>query len=161
MGSGKSTTGRLVASAIGGRYVDNDSTIAALAGHSTLDLSLAGIEVLHAWESTYVHMVADLDAPVVAGIPASTAERADELSLLRRRGTLVYLRADADTLAARVAADPPRPLLAHAARMSLDAMLTARDPVLAAAASVVIDARQTPEAVAEAVLDATSCGESR
>ncbi len=152
MGSGKSTTGRLIASAIGGRYVDNDSTIATLAGRSTVELGVSGTEVLHAWESAFVHVVADLDPPLVAGIPASIAERADDLILLRSRGLLVYLRADAETLAARVAVDPPRPLLGDAAAASLGAMVAARDSRLVAAASVVVDATQTPEAVVRAIL---------
>lgn len=155
MGSGKSTTGRLIASAIGARYVDNDTTIAALAGRSTVELGVTGAEILHTWESRFVHFVADLDPPLVAGIPASIAERPDDLALLRSRGLLVYLRADAQTLAARVAVDPPRPLLGDTAAASLGAMVAARDSRLTAAASVVVDATQTLEAVVRAILAVT------
>lgn len=154
MGSGKTTAGRLLASAIGGRYVDNDATIATLAGHSTVDLAATGVDVLHAWESTYIHVVAGLGPPLVAGIPASIAERADDLALLRRCGLLVYLRADAPTLAARVAVDPPRPLLGDTAGASLAGMVAERDSRLAQAASLVVDATQTPEAVVQAILAA-------
>lgn len=152
MGSGKSTAGCLLASAIGCRYVDNDESIATLAGRSTVDLAAVGPELLHAWESAYVHMVADLDAPLVAGIPASIAERADDLGLLNRQGLLVYLRADTDTLAARVAADQPRPLLGEAARASLAEMFAVRDPLLVASAFVALDATRSPEAIVRDIL---------
>ena len=75
MGSGKSTVGHLLAQRIGCEYVDNDATIARLAGRSTVALAEAGGTLLHDWESRYISHVRALPAPAVVGIPASTSEK--------------------------------------------------------------------------------------
>lgn len=149
MASGKSTVGRELARRRGWPYVDNDASIQAMAGHSTVWLAAQGGEVLHEWEARLVAHLAGLPAPLVAGIPASTADRPDDLALLRRTGLLVFLRCDLDTLVHRVAADPPRPWLDADVRPLLGAMLRRRDPVLAAAAHLVLDGTQPVTAVVD------------
>lgn len=151
MGSGKSTVGVLVAEALGADHVDNDAAIAVLAGSSTVELAAMGGERLHDWESRYVHHVVDLPPPVVAGIPASIADRAADLDLLAARGLLVYLRADVETLVRRVRAGPPRPWLTEEPEDALAAMFTRRDPPLTAAAGLVVDATRPPREVAEEI----------
>ena len=140
MGSGKSTLGRALARHLGCAYVDNDATIEHLAGRSTVDLARAGDGVLHDWESRYVRHLTDLSAPVVAGIPASTADRPADLALLRTSGLLIYLRCDIDTLVDRISADPPRPWVGHNTRDLLTAMLATREPAFTATADLVVDA---------------------
>jgi shikimate kinase len=154
MGSGKSTVGVGVAEEIGASYTDNDRAVGVLAGRSTVDLASEGGSVLHDWESRYVAGLVRLDPPVVGGIPASIADRPDDLALLAGHGLLVYLRVDPATLATRVARDPPRPWLGSDPTILLAAMFAARDPALAAVASVVIDATAPPPAVVAAVLAA-------
>jgi shikimate kinase len=154
MGSGKSTVGAAVAQVVGVVYTDNDRAVGALAGRSTVDLAGEGGSVLHDWESRYVGGLVGLDPPVVAGIPASIADRPDDLDLRAGHGLLIYLRVDPATLAARVARDPPRPWLGSEPVALLAAMFAARDPALAAAASRVIDATAPPSAVVAAVLAA-------
>jgi shikimate kinase len=154
MGSGKSTVGPLVAAAVGTEYLDNDATIASLSGRTTVALAAAGGELLHQWESRYVHRVVDFPPPVVAGIPASIADRGADLDLLAGRGLLVYLRVDLDTLVARVTAGPPRPWLTGDPRQVLAGMISAREPVLAAAAGLVVDATRPPAEVAARIVAA-------
>ena len=149
MGSGKSTAGRELARRRGWPYVDNDASIQAMAGQSSVRLAAQGGEVLHEWEARLVAHLAGLPGPLVAGVPASTADRPDDLQLLRRTGLLVFLRCDLDTLVRRVAADPPRPWLGAEVRPLLGAMLHRRDPVLAAAAHLVLDATQPVTAVVD------------
>jgi shikimate kinase len=154
MGCGKSTVGAGVAQVVGVTYTDNDRAVGVLAGRSTVDLAGEGGSVLHDWESRYVGGLVGLDPPVVAGIPASIAERPGDLDLLAGSGLLVYLRVDPATLAARVARDPPRPWLGADPAALLTAMFAVRDPVLTAAASRVIDATAVPATVVTAVLAA-------
>ena len=154
MGSGKSTVGHLVAESLRARYLDNDNAVALLAGRSTVELSEEGGELLHEWESRYVHRAVDLAPPVVAGIPASIADRPDDLALLHARGLLVYLRADLDTLVARVEADPPRPWLKEAPATVLAGMLAARDRPLSSAAALVVDASRPADEVAAQIAEA-------
>jgi shikimate kinase len=137
MGSGKSTVGRSLAACLGCGYVDNDEEIRRLAGRSTVDLAADGS--LHAWESRYVSHVARLPSQLIAGIPASAADRPSDLRLLRDCGYLVYLRCDLASLAARVRKDPPRPWLSGDPEPLLAGMFEARDPVLSTAADLVVD----------------------
>jgi shikimate kinase len=143
MGSGKSTIGGVLAQSLHIEYVDNDTTIAALSGHSTVELAGSGGNVLHEWESSYVRQVVTSRPPVVAGIPASAADRRGELQLLRGTGTLIYLRCDLDTLVARVQTGGSRPWLGHEGqdvRQTMKAMMSVREPRLLRAAHRVIDA---------------------
>jgi shikimate kinase len=142
MGSGKSTVGRKVADATRRPYVDNDETIAGLAGCSTAELSRAGGPVLHEWEAIYVRHLADSQPDVVAGIPASAADRPTDLALLAATGILVYIRCTPATLVERVLADPPRPWLTdsrEATTALIVSMFGARDEILTAAAQLTVD----------------------
>jgi shikimate kinase len=152
MGSGKSTVGRQLAERLDCRYVDNDTTIAEMAGRSTVDLAAAGGDVLHEWEARYAHYLADVPAPLVAGIPASAADRPDELQMLAHRGRLIYLRCDTDTLVRRVTADAPRPWLTDDVRDKIEAMFTSRDPILCSTAAITVDATMTSTTVVNELL---------
>jgi shikimate kinase len=154
MGCGKSTVGAVVAADLGADYLDNDAIIASLAGRSTVELAAAGGELLHEWESRYVQQIVDRPTPVVAGIPASIAERPADLDLLRHHGLLVYLRCDLATLVARVSADPPRPWLSGDPEEVLAGMLAVRDPLLRAAATLVVDGTRAPADLAAEVVAA-------
>lgn len=142
MGSGKSTVGAAAAAHFAVPFVDNDATVAELAGWSTVDLADRSREVLHAWESRYVRHLAGRAEVVVAGIAASSADRPDDLAVLRASGLLVYLRCDAATLADRVRRDPRRPLLDEHPEALLADMFDRRDPVLRRAAHLVIPGQE-------------------
>ena len=94
MGSGKSTVGLSLAPVVGYEYVDNDATIAVMSGLTTVELAASGGTLLHEWESTYVHELVADRRRVVAGIPASAADRDGDLQLLRevRSGHLSAVR---------------------------------------------------------------------
>src|SRR3954469_6081160 len=156
MGCGKSTVGRRLAAQRACRYVDNDETIAEFSGWSTVALAQAGGSLLHDWESRYAHYVRDLSAPLVAGLPASVADRGEELAMLRSTGTLVYLRCDADTLVGRVSADGPRPWLDGEIAPIIAKNFDRRDAALAAGCDVVIDAGQPVELVLAALTALTA-----
>ena len=156
MGSGKSTVGRAVADATGRHYVDNDATIAALARRSTAALSADVPSTLHTWESAYVRHLLDASGGVVAGIPASSADRAEDLSLLAARGVLVYLRCSPATLVDRVLADPPRPWLTSSRRSTeaqVAAMFAARDSELSSRSHLTLDAERPVELIVADLLD--------
>lgn len=145
MGSGKSTLGRAAAAATGRRYVDNDTTIADLAGRSTAELSAVGGGLLHEWEATYLRGLVAEGGPVVAGIPASCADRRGDLELLATSGLTVYLRCSPRVLVDRVLAGPSRPWLSGSPDETAELitrMFTARDETLQAYAEVVLDGEQ-------------------
>jgi shikimate kinase len=157
MGCGKTTAGRLTAAALGVPFVDNDATIAQMAGTSTVDLAGLGGGVLHDWERRYAEAQAAAGVPSVVGVPASCADRPADLAALRAAGTLVYLRARPEVLAARVLADAPRPWLtrdpAEVTALVRD-LHERRDAVMATAAHRVVDAERSSLDVAAALVDA-------
>lgn len=156
MGSGKSTVGRALASVLGYDYVDNDTTIAVKAGQSTVELAASGGTLLHDWESRYIHELVAEQRHIVAGIPASAADRYADLQLLHKSGAIIYLRCDVDTLAARVQADGPRPWLTHDVRPIIEAMMASRDPVYLRFAYDVIDGSLPVSAIVDTIVTRVS-----
>jgi shikimate kinase len=153
MGSGKSTAGRALAERLRWSYVDNDVAIAEMAGRSTVELSEAGGTLLHDWESRYVQGLVAGAHPVVAGIPASTADLEVNLRLLADSGNLVYLRCDVDTLVARIKAGGRRPwLVDDELRQQVAAMLAAREPHILRFAHHVVDSTRPVGEVVDALL---------
>jgi shikimate kinase len=130
MGCGKTTVGRRLAGTLDVPYIDNDGSIAELAGVSTVELANRGGTQLHDLEARYALSLLDRDAPFVAGVAASTADRPDELAALNDGGLLVYLRCPPDVLVARVVAGPPRPWLPPDPTELITSMYEARDSVL-------------------------------
>ena len=139
MASGKSTVGRALAERLGCEYVDNDASVAELAGTSTLALSEEGGEVLHDWESRYVDHVISRPGPFVAGIAASSGDRPDDLRALAGAGLLVVLDVDLDVLVERVRNDPPRPFMSGDVRGDLQERIARRSPALREHAGLVLD----------------------
>jgi shikimate kinase len=153
MGSGKSTLGRQLSAHLQVPYTDNDDTIATLAGTTTLALSQAGGGLLHEWERRYVQEIVMRPGAVIAGIAASSADRHDDLTLLRAHGRLIYLACDVPTLVSRVTADPARPWLDRDLENTLRSMHDRRDPVLRACADLVLDASRPAHALLNDVLE--------
>jgi shikimate kinase len=153
MGSGKSTVGSALAARLDWIYVDNDVAIAEMSGRSSLELSEAGGTLLHDWESRYVKGLVVGAHPVVAGIPASTADLDGNLRLLADSGTLVYLRCDADTLVARIKSGGRRPwLVDDEVRQQIEAMLAAREPHILRFAHHVVDGTRPVAQVVDRLL---------
>jgi shikimate kinase len=152
MGSGKSTVGRALAPVLGYEYVDNDATIAVLAGRSTVELAASGGTSLHDWESRYVHDLVANQRHVVAGIPASAADRPDNLHLLSDSGAIIYLRCDVDTLVRRIQAGGPRPWLTDNVRQFIEATMVARDPMYLRVAHEVIDGTLPVPAIVDIIV---------
>ena len=153
MGCGKTTVGTVLAGRLRCSYIDNDLTIAKSAGRTTTELSRIGGE-LHQREAAYVRQVAALPAPVVAGIPASAADRPDDLVLLHASGLLVYLRCSLDTLLERVRSDPPRPFLVGNIEDVLGEMLEVRGPQLEEVAGLVVDGSKPVVDIVDTILRA-------
>ena len=153
MGSGKSTVGSALAARLQWIYVDNDVAIAEMSGRSSLELSEAGGTLLHDWESRYVKRLAEGAHPVVAGIPASTADLVGNLRLLAGSGTLVYLQCDADTLVARIRSGGRRPwFVDDEVRQQVEAMLAAREPHILRFAHQVVDGTRPVAQVVDQLL---------
>lgn len=155
MGSGKSTLGGALTALLDWPYVDNDATIAVLSGRSTVDLARAGGSTLHEWEARYArYLMEERQAPFVAGIAASSADRPDELDALAACGVLVYLDVPVDLLIERVVAGPPRPWLSESPGPLMRRLHSRRRDVLRAHSTLVVDGTRPPSEIAATVVTA-------
>jgi shikimate kinase len=143
MGAGKTTVGRLVAERLGWPYLDNDAGL----GRTPADVAEAeGVEALHEAEARVLLAALARDRVVVAAPGSAALDPALRARL--RAETVVWLRARAETLAARVAGSG-RPF----AGADVAALLAEREPGLAEMATYVVDVDgRTPDQVAGEVL---------
>jgi shikimate kinase len=155
MGVGKTTAGRLVAQRLGWRYLDSDAQVVAETGRTIPEIFADDGEAAFRAEETRVltEAVSGTDHVVVSvagGAVLSAANR----ELLRQSGTVVWLRADPATLAARVGSGEGRPLLGDDPATSLAALYERRRPLYESVAHAVIDVEPlTPDQVADRVLE--------
>jgi shikimate kinase len=111
MGAGKSSVGAALASLLALEFIDLDRAIEAAAGRSIAELFAAeGEAAFRKREREAIEGVAGRRAVVALG--GGAMAQPGVASLLLASGTAIYLRARAETLAARVGEDEARPLLA-------------------------------------------------
>jgi shikimate kinase len=151
MGTGKTTVGRLVAEALGWRFVDTDEAVEARAGRPIAAIFAAeGEAVFRALEATVCqHFAARVHQVIALGGGAlldDDARRAVEVHSL-----IVCLTCDLDTVMVRVGSDPKRPLFSGD-RDRLASLWEARAAHYASLPEQVDSTHLTPSQVAEEVL---------
>jgi shikimate kinase len=144
-GSGKTTVGALVARALGRSFVDVDRAVEREAGMSVQAIfAREGEPAFRARERAAVVRALASVKPAVISLGGGALEH-DE--------TLVWLRATVPTLAARLAGNGERPLLAGDPLARLHALAAEREPRYRQA-HVIVDAALAPKGVASSVLEA-------
>jgi shikimate kinase len=119
MGSGKTAVGRILAKRLGRRFVDLDREIASSAGQSIAAIFAAeGEDGFRKRESRALRRAAGMRSAVVATGGGAVLLR-DNVSLMRRTGTVVHLQAPLFALRRRVTAFErnARPLWKDAERL--------------------------------------------
>jgi shikimate kinase len=130
MGTGKSTVGKLVAAALGWRFVDMDAEIAARGGMSIPELfAQRGESTFRQIEHEVLHHVLDRTEVVIATGGGALID-ADSRAYAAAHSLLICLSAQPDTLAARLAGDSERPLLKGDWRALLDLRRPAYDSIM-------------------------------
>lgn len=144
--------GRLLASRSSRRFLDLDDLTAAELGHANAGTALAAVgeEAFRRAERAVLARVIHADSGCIAALGGGTLASADSRQLLRDAAgppgptravpSIVYLRAEPETLAARVAADPAlRPRLTTLEPIDeMRLLFSQRDGPYRAIASVVI-----------------------
>ncbi|MBK9129351.1 MAG: shikimate kinase [Phycisphaerales bacterium] len=166
-GSGKSTVAAALAARLGWTCVDTDALIEARAGTTIRAIfERLGEAEFRRIEAAIVDEVCGGSGQVISvggGAVLSDRNRA----ALRRAGPCVWLTASAETLAARIEADPRTaqtrpPLTARAGIEEVRYLLAQRGPLYAELASLTIDTtNRSAVGVADAIRAALAAGSPR
>jgi len=157
-GSGKTTLGMRVAGLLGKAFVDTDMVVEAEAGKPIADIvAEGGWEAFRALEAeAVVRLCGDENRFIATGGGAVLDEASRKA--MKDGGLVFYLKADADTLLARLAADPghdQRPALTDKAPGDeMRDVLAERGPLYEEVADHVLDAVATPQELTVRMLDA-------
>jgi len=156
MGAGKSTTGRLVATALGWRYCDSDADVEADTGLTVPELfARDGEDAFRRAEALVLARACDAALPSVVSVAGGAVLGAENRTRIKAAGTVVWLRARPETLAVRVGDGAGRPLLGDDPGEAMVRLSTVRAPFYEELADLVIDVDAlTPAEVAERILAA-------
>jgi shikimate kinase len=158
MGAGKTSVGRRCAERLDRGFVDTDELIETERGTTVAEIfATDGEAAFRALERDAVAVVAASAEPLVIACGGGAVLDPGSRDRLRASGTVVWLRADPETLSARVGRQPgARPLLAGgSATTTLEQLAAARADAYTAAAHVVVDTDgHTQDEVVDLVLAA-------
>jgi shikimate kinase len=153
MGSGKSTTGRLLAQALGYQLFDTDQVIEQAAGQMISEIFAdAGEAEFRKIETQVLSQLSAYTRLVVATGGGIILERRNWSYL--QQGLVVWLEADVPLLLERLTLDTSRPLLQTADPLGkIEALLRQRQSLYAQAdLRVYVRDKATPEEVVNAIL---------
>lgn len=140
MGAGKTTLGRSLALRLRMRFVDTDRVMIERTGVPVATIfEIEGEDGFRKRESMVLAEVAAEDSQVVATGGGSVLAQ-ENREVMRRHGTVIYLRAQVDALWERTRHDTARPLLRTPdPRATLASLLEKRDPLYREAAHIIVD----------------------
>jgi shikimate kinase len=156
MASGKTTVGRIVAERLGWGYLDSDEQVCERTGRSVREIFEQDGEAAFRKEERLAleAAVAD-DQPRVIAVAGGAVLDIANRTLLRRAGTIAWLRADPEVLAERVgrSGQGHRPLLGDDPGAALRRLDAERRPIYEELADIVLDVEgRSPEELAEALV---------
>lgn len=150
MGAGKTTVAEAVARRREWPLRDSDRDIEATTGRTGREVAASeGVGALHRWEEAVLLEALGRPDPQVVAAAGWVVESAACREAMARSAVVVWLRVGDGELRRRMAAGRHRRPLTGA---ELHAMVARRNPMMAAAADVVIDADGPREQVVAAVL---------
>lgn len=145
MGSGKSTIGKKLATALGVAFADSDTEIERRSGRAIASIfETEGEPAFRAAEAATIAELLSADPPGVVATGGGAVLDAATRDLLRERATVVWLRASPAVLVHRIAPDGTRPLLADDPRTALVRLAAEREPVYREVADHVVDVDHVP-----------------
>jgi shikimate kinase len=153
MGSGKTTVGRLAAERLGWPHLDSDAEVEAATGKSVPEIfGVEGEPAFRAAETAALVRALDIE-PVVVSVAGGAVLDTGNRRLIREGGTVVWLRAEVDTLADRIGDGAGRPLLDGDTERALAELDAVRRLLYTQLADAVVDVDDmTPEQVARAAV---------
>lgn len=142
MGCGKTTVGQSIAERIAYTFADTDEMIVAQQGRSISDIfekdGEADFRVLET--ALLEKMIADKSDRLVISTGGGMPLREENRKLLKRLGTVVYMRVKPKTVYERIKDDTTRPLLQCDNPLKrIEEMIKSRGPAYEAGAEFVVD----------------------
>jgi len=155
MGAGKSTVGAQLSELTGWPYIDNDEVVEHITGMPTRDLQrVKGVAAMRAAESAAAQEVLSRPPPLIAGVAAGIVLDPSVSAQVHAGAFVVFLRADIETLAARIEGTT-RPWLGDDPEATLRSLYAGREPLYEKIADRVIDVdHASPDEVATQILAA-------
>jgi shikimate kinase len=156
MGAGKTTTGRLVAQRLGWNYKDSDADVEAATGLTVPELfARDGEPAFRAAEAEVLSAACRNERPTVISVAGGAVLSPENRRVIKASGTVVWLRATPEHLAARVGEGVGRPLLGEDPAEAMDRLSGQREPYYRDVADAVIDVDDlTVDDVADRVMAA-------
>lgn len=155
MGVGKTTVGIKIARLTGREFCDTDNVIVQKYGNISDIFATHGEGYFRGLERQTIAEITACDNLVIATGGGALLDE-NNVSLCKKSGKIVYLRASAQTLVERLKADNSRPLL-HSGEPLLNriqGLLRVRTPLYEKAADLTVDVDgKTPEAIAEEIIN--------
>lgn len=156
MGAGKSTVGRLLAERLGWPLLDSDAQVEAATGRTVRQIfEEDGEAAFRRVESEVLHVALARSGPAVVAVAGGAMVADENRRAVAAAGFVVWLRADAEVLAARAATGDHRPLLADDPGAVIGRLLGERELLYREVADVIVDVdRLDPEQVAAQIIEA-------
>ena len=140
MGAGKTTVGKTLAARLGWRHLDSDAQVEARTGRTVPDIfAQQGEAAFREEEARALAEAVGLDEPVVVSVAGGAVLDPTNRQLLSHAGSVIWLRADPATLAARVGSGDGRPLLENDPAASLTRLDAVRRPLYQELADHTVD----------------------
>lgn len=154
MGAGKSTVGRALADRLGYPFLDSDEQVERHTGLTVPEIfAERGEAAFRAEEKRALAEAVTSDGPAVVSVAGGAVLDPENRHRLRDGGLVVWLRAEAGTLARRVGEGHGRPLLGDDPGPALARLYQQRRPLYAELADVVVDVESlTPEQAVDEIV---------
>lgn len=155
MGAGKTSVGHALSARLGWPYLDNDELLARAVGKDTRRVHLEdGVAALRRDESMSLTEALTVPPPVIVAVAGGSVTDPVDRERLRTGGFVVWLRADIETLIARVRGTD-RPWLGDSPDTAMRELYAGREPLYTEVATLIVDVdTTTPDQTADRIIAA-------
>lgn len=153
MGAGKTTVGKCLADRLSCEFIDTDEWIEREQGRKISDIfTQNGEQAFRNMETALLKRLQNEKKDFVLSIGGGMPVRTENRALLRRIGTVVYLKTSKEQIIKRVSGDTSRPLLQGGAlEEKVTSLMNAREDIYEETAHVIVvtDKKSVPAIVEE------------